>query len=524
MSELDTGSHRVSVEGDRVSRRARALGEDAVRALSASGYDVEEPVAAGGFGVVYRARDRRLGREVAVKVLDRGPKRDITAESSGHVTREIETLANLRHPHIVPLFAAGMLHDGLRYFVMPWVEGATLRARLRAHRRLSIDEVLRLGIDLADALSALNEHGLVHRDIKPENVLLEGEHAMVIDFGLVCAHRGQDDVAGPSGEWRVGTPAYMSPEQWDQTGPLDGRADVFSLGCLLYELLTGRSPLEPPTDSPLRVRERNRFRWSETLRSTDAVDPALRHAWRAPPRVRRERADVPASLDRLLQHAMAADASQRLPSAQAFREGLQQVQAARLNGDEGRRTRRTVLLAALAVVVLVPWLLASRLDSLERTRLNALDPQRVLVTTARNATGDAALDPLVAAVSTRVHEALARRLSGSSPFADAHTRLVLESVPERLPAVSSDAGLAAVRPLAEARGGGMVVALEVARVDTGLEVRSALIDARRADSIAPLPGATVPVVASEADLGRVADSVAETIVLALRHGRGGGRR
>ncbi len=495
-------------------RSQRALSSETLDALHRAGFDLEEPVAAGGFGVVYSALDRRLGRRVAIKVIDRISRRD---QRAGVLPREIEALATFRHPHIVPLFAAGELAAGPRYLVMPWLEGTSLRKRLRSHGPLPLREVLRLGIDLADALAALHAQGLVHRDIKPENVMTDGRHATIIDFGLVCAVRPADRVgdADDSGEHLVGTPAYMSPEQWEQGGAIDGRADVYSLGCLLFELLSGRSPNEPPAVSPLVVRPRDRFRWSQTLNSTDALDPTIRYTPRSVPHVREARPEVPAALDRLLRRAMATNPAHRVSSALEFRDALARVQVAVLSGDEGRRTRRTILLAAAAIIVLVPWLVIRQFDSVQQERLAALSPQRVLVTTVHNATGDATLDPLVEMVSTQVQDALSRRLAETAGDIVREV-LVVRGEGAAVTGPGREDPIQAAQPLALARGTGTVVSMEVTRVNDQLALGGVVIDARRGTSTARITPTMVPAEATDAQIARMTDSLAASIARTLR--------
>jgi serine/threonine-protein kinase len=504
----------------------RALGPATQSALHDAGFDLEEAVAAGGFGVVYRARDRRLGRPVAIKVIDRVVP---TRGDPGALPREIETLASFQHPHIVPLFEAGVLQGGQRYLVMPWIDGTSLRRRLRTNGPLPVAEVLRIGIDLADALAALHAQGLVHRDIKPENVMTDGAHATVIDFGLVGAMRAADG-ADASGERLMGTPPYMSPEQWRHDGLLDGRADVYSLGCLLFELLAGHPPGQAPRRSPLAMRARDWTRWSDTLRSTDTLDATQPTRWRATPRVRATRRDVPAALDRLLHRAMTRSARRRLPSAEAFRDGLQQVQARLLNDDDGRRTRRLVLTSAIATVLLVPWLLAVRLDDREAARYAALSDTRVLLTVVRDTTRD----PLTTALSTTVQAALARRLTAASgpatevvlaeapPLPRAAAQLGTDASVAAAAAAEAAAAVAAIRPLALAEGTGTVIALSVDRVDDRLAVRGLVIDAKRGAQAAALSPAIVP--ASSEAIPRVADSLAVVIAAGLRPPSGGPSR
>ncbi|HTK54593.1 MAG TPA: serine/threonine-protein kinase, partial [Gemmatimonadaceae bacterium] len=191
---------------------------------------------------VYLAHDIRHARDVALKVLL--PE---VADSVGpdRFLREIRLAARLSHPHILPLFDSGEA-NGLLFYVMPNVEGASLRERLDRDGRLPVDDALRLIRELADALDYAHRHDVVHRDMKPENVMLHEGHALVADFGIGKALSEADDRLFTQMGVSVGTPAYMSPEQ-AAGDAIDGRTDIYSLGCVLYELLTGEPPFTGAT-------------------------------------------------------------------------------------------------------------------------------------------------------------------------------------------------------------------------------------------------------------------------------------
>lgn len=287
--------------------------------LEESGFKIWHSVSAGKFGVVYRARDVGNKRDVAIKVID---LEKLRPSQGPHSETEIETLASLRHPHIVPLYASGKLDETTHYFVMPFVDGASLRARLRREVRLPIVEALRYGIEIADALSALHARGLIHRDVKPENILIDGRHAMLTDFGLVCAAHAasaNDEDGGPV----VGTPTYMAPEQWQQGAAMDGRVDIFGLACLIYESLTGTAP----NDEVQQERQaRATWEWNESAPTVDDVSP-----YDSPARpivsLRQRRPDAPIKLEQLLRRALRLDPNARLSSADSLRDGLESVLA-----------------------------------------------------------------------------------------------------------------------------------------------------------------------------------------------------
>ena len=205
-------------------------------AALADRYRIDRELGAGGMATVYLARDLRHDREVALKVL-----RTELAESLGRqrFLREIRLAAGLNHPHILPLYDSGEAH-GFLYFVMPVMQGQTLRDRLRKEGQLSVESAVRIATEVADALDYAHRHDVVHRDIKPENILLHEGHALVADFGIgkaIVAAANESATFTQVGV-TVGTPTYMSPEQ-AAGEELDGRSDLFALGCVLYEMLTG---------------------------------------------------------------------------------------------------------------------------------------------------------------------------------------------------------------------------------------------------------------------------------------------
>jgi len=259
-------------------------------------YTILRELGHGGMATVYLADDRRHGRQVAVKVLRPelgamlGPDR---------FTREIRMAAALNHPHILPLHDSGEA-GGRLYYVMPYVRGGSLRQRLAAEPQLPVDEAVRLVRQVASALAHAHAHGLIHRDIKPENILLHEGEAMVTDFGIALAADTDPGERLTQTGLMVGTPDYMSPEQAAGERALDARTDVYSLGCVLYELLTGEPPHAAATPRSVIAR-----RFSE-----------------APPRVRHVRPAVPASVDDAIAVALALDPVDRFPSAAALGDAL----------------------------------------------------------------------------------------------------------------------------------------------------------------------------------------------------------
>ncbi len=219
---------------DAIARLAPALSDR---------YRIERELGAGGMATVYLADDLRHGRKVAIKLLHAelsavlGPERFLT---------EIKTTAGLQHPHILPLFDSGSA-DGLLYYVMPYVEGETLRHRLIRERQLPVADVVRIATEAADALEYAHQHAIVHRDIKPENILLQGGHALVADFGIALAVVQAGGSRLTQTGLSLGTPQYMAPEQATGEKNVDARADVYALGAVTYEMLAGEPPFTGPT-------------------------------------------------------------------------------------------------------------------------------------------------------------------------------------------------------------------------------------------------------------------------------------
>jgi eukaryotic-like serine/threonine-protein kinase len=250
------------------------------------GYQIVRRLGRGATATVYLAHDPKHRRSVAVKVLNPDLAAAVGAE---RFLREIEIAATLQHPHILPLFDSGAV-DGLLYYVMPHVEGESLRQRLAAEGPLPVEQALRIAREVAEALDYSHRHGVVHRDVKPENILLQDGQAIVADFGIARAIHAADD--GPEARGS-GTPAYMSPEQADRTAALDGRSDVYALGCVLYEMLAGAPPFGGATPQVILTQ----------------------HASAPIPSLRAVRPDVPDSVERAITRALQKSPADRFGTA-----------------------------------------------------------------------------------------------------------------------------------------------------------------------------------------------------------------
>jgi serine/threonine protein kinase/Flp pilus assembly protein TadD len=269
---------------------------DRLRTALADRYTFDREVGRGGMATVYRALDQKHDRPVAIKVLhpylavNLGPERFL---------REIQIAAQLQHPHIVPLYDSGQAGD-LLYYVMPYVEGESLRQRLERERRLPVEDALHLGRAVAAALDYAHRHGVVHRDIKPENVMLHEGEAVVTDFGIAKAVTAAAASTLTQTGATVGTPAYMSPEQAAGAAELDGRSDVYSLGCVVYEMLSGRTPFTGPT--------------AQAIIAQCFTEP--------PPPLRGSRGDLPDWLEPVVMKSLAKDAGDRFATAAQFSQAL----------------------------------------------------------------------------------------------------------------------------------------------------------------------------------------------------------
>src|SRR6058998_2945707 len=241
---------------------------DSLRASLAPHYDVEREIGAGGMARVFLAVEQHPHRRVAIKVLDPEVSTRLLRE---RFIREVDLSSNLSHPHIVPIFSAGEV-DGLFYYVMPYVEGESLR-----DRKLPLETALHIARDVADALAFAHGQGIIHRDIKPENILLSGEHAIVADFGIARAISAAGSLTLTQAGQPIGSPGYMSPEQAMALGDLDARTDVYSLGCVLFEMLAGEPPAASMTER--RVHNWTLLEASAAMKRADAgVARAVKHA------------------------------------------------------------------------------------------------------------------------------------------------------------------------------------------------------------------------------------------------------
>ncbi|HYM82303.1 MAG TPA: protein kinase, partial [Candidatus Limnocylindria bacterium] len=290
-------------------------------------YRVERELGRGGMGVVVLAEDLKHDRKVALKVLRPDIAQPVHAD---RFLREIRIAAQLQHPNILQLIDSGET-DGLTYYVMPYVPGESLRDRLDREKQLPLDEAIQVARETADALSYAHEHGVIHRDIKPENILLGSGHAVVTDFGIAHA------IGQAAGGARltetgvaVGTPAYMSPEQADGSGEFDHRTDIYSLGCVLYEMLAGTPPFTGPYQAVVARKAMDRV-------------PSLRVV----------RTTVPAHVEQVVMKSLASVPADRFANARQFADALSgDTRSLRISSDTAATRRRWLLAGATGAILL----------------------------------------------------------------------------------------------------------------------------------------------------------------------------
>jgi tetratricopeptide (TPR) repeat protein/tRNA A-37 threonylcarbamoyl transferase component Bud32 len=280
-------------------------------------YRIERKVGQGGMAAVYLAHDLRHDRKVAVKILHPELTAAFRAE---RFLAEIRTMAQLHHPHILPLHDSGTA-DGVLFYVMPYVEGETLRQRLDRERRLETGDAARIIREVAAALDSAHRRGVVHRDIKPENILLDDGGALVADFGIALAVSTASASQADQPGWIAGTPRYMSPEQMAGDGAIDGRADVYSLGAVAYEMLAGRPPFV----------------------AGRSAAPAPLHALHA---------EIPPAADAVLARSLAPAPGDRHSTAGELADALQRALTAPETRTRGRRATRWSLTMAIVVAVI----------------------------------------------------------------------------------------------------------------------------------------------------------------------------
>jgi serine/threonine-protein kinase len=294
----------------------------------------------GGTATVYLAHDLRHDRRVALKVVHPNLAASVGSE---RFLREIRFVARLSHPHILPLFDSGDA-EGLLYYIMPYLAGETLRQRLDRESRLPVATAVRVAREVALALDYAHRNGVIHRDIKPENILFEDDQAVVTDFGIATAMESADSERLTEIGLAIGTPAYMSPEQAGGAAEIDGRSDIYSLGCVLYEMLGGVPPFTGPTPQSVMAKQ--------------VVAP--------PPSLRSQRPEVPEPVERVLAKALEKEPGDRFATAAEFTAALEGAGTAAPAAQSGGRGRpRAAVLVGLGAIAATALLFAVGLGERE---------------------------------------------------------------------------------------------------------------------------------------------------------------
>jgi tetratricopeptide (TPR) repeat protein len=443
-------------------------------------YRLERELPGGGMSRLFLATESSLGRQVVIKLLPPDAAGEV---SIARFQREIQTAAHLQHPHILPIHTAGSRGD-LLYYVMPYVAGESLRRRLSTAGRLEIDEAVRILREIADALAHAHANGIVHRDIKPENILLQGEHAVLTDFGVARAlQESRSGTTLTSTGVSIGTPAYMAPEQIAGERAIDARADVYALAVVGYEMLTGARPF--------------------TGASAQAVLAA--HMTEPPVPVRQQRPEVPARVSDAIGQALAKDPNARFATMAEFRKslGASRDSATVIVGGR-RRVLAAAALAAVAVAV-IAGVLAVRNSGGEVSG----DPRRSLIVFPfRNLTGDADREWLESGAANMLGLTLAH-WQELTVYDDERTRSLLRQ------AKIDDPGALDVeraRELARKASVGTLILGDIRQLNDTLVVEAKLHDVRTGSRIST---EVVRVVASN-DPRAAFDSLAARILLVGR--------
>ena len=306
---------------------------------------IERELGGGGMSHVFVANDDAQQRRVVVKVLS--PELAGTVDGD-RFRREIHILTTLHHPGIVPVLGSGPAAPVV-YYTMPMIEGDSLRTVLHRERHLPLEKAVRYATEIANALAYAHKHNIVHRDIKPDNILIDGDSAVVLDFGISKAIERSGDIESLTATgFTIGTPTYMSPEQGAAEKHIDGRSDIYSLACVLYEMLVGEPPF-PGTNRRLLI---------------------ARHQHSPPPSARSSRPELPVNLDQALLKALAKNPADRYDTAAAFADAIRSgappaaaertLRDERVKGSNIKVNVKAAALTALGAVLVVAAIVFAR--------------------------------------------------------------------------------------------------------------------------------------------------------------------
>ncbi|MFC1639209.1 protein kinase [Gemmatimonadota bacterium] len=460
---------------DPLSRLSEAL---------ADRYKIEREIGRGGMAVVYLAQDLKHERQVAVKVLRPELAAAVGAE---RFQQEIKIAANLNHPHVLPLLDSGE-SDGFLYYVMPYVEGQSLRDKLAKEGELPIVEAVKILREVVDALAHAHDNNVVHRDMKPDNVLLSGRHALVTDFGVAKA------VSEATGSNRIttegvalGTPAYMAPEQAAADPHIDHRADIYAVGVIAYELLTGRTPFVGNTQQELLA-----------AHVTQTPDPVTKY-----------RESVPPALAELVMKCLEKKAADRWQTAEELLPPLEAL-ATPSGGTtpvgtvpiSAVKRSKTMAISASAIAVVLAVVVVVML--LPRGSSLNLNSNHVVVAVVRNATGDPSLDLFGERLGDWITQGLQQAAIPVTPW---------DMALQAWAYVDTEAEAGRVRDrvtaLAEETGAGIVISGAVyATEGDGIEVRMNVTDAGRGRSL----GTIEPLTGSRSNASEIITDVQQQVM------------
>jgi serine/threonine-protein kinase len=413
-------------------------------------FTIERELEGGGMSRVYLADEIALGRRIVIKVL---PPELGAGVSAGRFSREIQLAAKLQHPNIVPLLASGVA-AGLLFYTMPYVEGESLAGRLKRERQLPLDDALRITRETAQALQYAHDRGVVHRDVKPGNILLAASHALVTDFGIALAlDAAASDRITETGI-SVGTPTYMSPEQ-AAGQPADRRSDVYSLGCVLYEMLAGEPPFTGPS--------------ARSIIAKRLAGP--------PPRVSVVRRTVPGPVEEVLLTALATSPVDRYQTVAAFAEALDAAAldapvAAARSLDRGLAPRNRWRVVAGAAIALAVITAASMVGYKRRGADTAISPERLAVLPFTTHGGGG----FTRSLGDGMADLLSRKLDGLQRIRAVDPNVVIGRIRHAQKGSALDADGA--RDVARALGAGLYVTGSVHVVGARLRLQAALFSQR----------------------------------------------
>ena len=473
-------------------------------------YAFERELGGGGMSRVFVAEETALARKVVVKVLPPDLAATVNVE---RFRREIQLAAQLQHPHIVPLFSAGIA-DGLPYYTMPLVEGDSLRTRLIRHGELPIADALKIVRDMASALSYAHEHGVVHRDIKPENVMLTKHHALIMDFGVAKALSAATNPGNSLTSMGValGTPAYMSPEQATADPHMDHRADIYALGAVAYEMLTGRQLFgDRSPQAMLRAHAVEKPDPIEVRRAT--TPPALsalvmRMLEKSPADRPQSAEDVLRTLDTFVMTPTGMTPTATVPMQATSAQATPQTTAP-VTARAPRRSRALIAAAVVGAGILA----AGGMMAKDKMGTGDLDIGRVIVPPFANKTGDSRFDNLGSLATDWVTRGLTE--------ANISDVAVVDSLAAVANAAGGGLSDARLQQMAISAGAGRIVRGEIHRRGDSLEFQVLVLDSRSGMRLGNVQPSTAPVDSPMVGIDGIRQRVMGTMAtLANRRGTG----